>query len=79
MQHGTGEGMRGCVPEFRSTPWTLLGAALYRRIADLIAATADVRIDGERPWDIQVQEPNVCRRHLTEQRQGAAGEFSRRP
>src|SRR6476659_3844663 len=39
-------------------------AGVYRRLADLIAATADVRIDGDRPWDIRVRDPGVFRRAL---------------
>jgi cyclopropane-fatty-acyl-phospholipid synthase len=37
---------------------------MYRRLADVIAARADVRIDGDRPWDIQVRDPDVFRRAL---------------
>jgi Ni/Co efflux regulator RcnB len=38
-------------------------AAMQHRVADLLAL-ADVRIDGERPWDMQVHDPRVFGRLL---------------
>ncbi len=38
---------------------------LMRRAAERLAADADIRIDGDRPWDVQVHDERLFRRVLT--------------
>ena len=40
--------------------------AAGRKVLESILAEADIRIDGDRPWDIQVREPGFYRRVLSE-------------
>jgi cyclopropane-fatty-acyl-phospholipid synthase len=46
-------------------------ASSARRVVEDLLATADVRIDGDRPWDVQVHDDRLYRRVLAEGTLGA--------
>ena len=59
--------MRGCSVDERLQPAAL---SRYRQRVEALLAEADVRIGSERPWDLQVHDPNLYARVLA---QGSIG------
>jgi cyclopropane-fatty-acyl-phospholipid synthase len=47
----------------------------FRRQLESLAASADVKINGDRPWDIQVHNPDFYRRVLAEGSMGAGESY----
>jgi cyclopropane-fatty-acyl-phospholipid synthase len=50
----------------RHEPLTSFGSSIFRWIAERLLEPADVRIDGNRPWDIRVHDTRAFRRGLVE-------------